>query len=638
MAELKSPSGRFSASGIEEYKSYKASISSLQAELDKLKSQTLETAFTYAGRSTADKIRDLLRLKESEATVKQRLAFLDKCSLEDFAKKYKFKYPNFSKLSADAKFYGCCIKAIEAAKTDKLAVRPRDMFLVEEAMKKYIKENPAAITDESRGLPPEVLAKYPGNLWQAYVQAAQELYGRELCEKGIERPKHTALTKFFKNGFRDNYEEIAEILKYCKVNRTLGSLPPEWLKNIPREQLSAKTKQISQIFEKFAENANTTPVIAAGRKGRTFVNQGIKQDTIECMNKLQEELSQALGHEVKISFSGKGSYGSVFKIATADSALALKINHTTTNAASARSQHGITKELASGLFANKTEKNYAKIYLGRIGTSGDKDAFMLSRFIEDEKSGKTLSAQSEMGKLNPLRHTDIDTNGNVISGKIVDTGGITLAEEMKDKQQYKIYKMLLNTLTKNNGVSRAEQIKQACSKDVLIQKKYQNAVAYLDQGLKKYLPDINNEGYHTLRPVKKEVMEAIGVSNELPLNEVFGISKLKTETIDLIIQRYGLDKIRQHLSHNQEKPISEPVCAYLIEKGVKAKDLENNVKTYLGTRQYHKLEEFEQTLQASKNKKAEELKNQKTQSLPQTGSEAQPNLQMLYQKDNRKRA
>lgn len=217
-------------------------------------------------------------------------------------------------------------------------------------------------------------------------------------------------------------DEITDFAKKLSdEEKYIGCLPDKWRKSFPESEVREKTKQIQKLFSEFAKNCSTRE------------NTPIKTLAPE-VEKLRAQLEELFG-ECKIDRSFKGSLGKVFLIDCGSEKVALKIFHNNPNPKHLAG-HGQTKEIANAVFlSNNLKPNQSsRFYCGKIGLSGDNDAFMLTEYVTPKIAG---NSHNHWALWDCSRFYNGDYKGdNIINGKIIDYGGIHYNFENLNQKAY----------------------------------------------------------------------------------------------------------------------------------------------------------------------------------------------------------
>ena len=239
------------------------------------------------------------------------------------------------------------------------------------------------------------------------------------------------LLHFFKKGLHPIGEITAFLSKLTDEEKYIGFLPDKWRQKFIPSDIKDKTREIQHLFSQFARDSYTS--------SDTPIAEFQKQ-----IEALQTGLEEILGDKCNIEYVGSGAFGKVFRIQCAKEDLALKIYHDSPPAR-LLNEHGKTKEIANAVALNHTLKSSrcARFYCGKVTENSEPDAFMLSQFVPD--NGKPKIKETLRGWIyRRFCLNDRVKQGNIISGKITDFGGIVREYENYVQQDFakKLYPLI----------------------------------------------------------------------------------------------------------------------------------------------------------------------------------------------------
>lgn len=247
------------------------------------------------------------------------------------------------------------------------------------------------------------------------------------------------LTRKLKSTFYkpDKLREI--FIKYPKVSRRVGTLPPELAKKVRN---GSNLDKLDEALTDFARKFTT--------KGYGVI------PTKEEVSALSTRLSEILGETVTVTPIGGGKIGYGYKIATKEKNMFFKCFYDLTSKPSMeRAGHGNYAEIASALYSQTRAPNkFIKFYMGKLGEKND--GYMLTEFIE----GKATYRKQEFS-FKDLIHKFItgDPNpANMRNGRFIDFGMSDPTEYDKMKPlSFKILKRIMIALDEGS-VKNIEKI------------------------------------------------------------------------------------------------------------------------------------------------------------------------------------
>ncbi|MDO4184453.1 MAG: hypothetical protein Q4D11_04365 [Rhodospirillales bacterium] len=457
---------------------------------------------------------------------------------------------NFAKLSVGAKQYAACKSVIKLLHAQPEEISKEKIIESVSTLKDKIAKHPLMLKNSSLGY----------TSWENF-KANMDRY-REKNPLNIKLIKHSSLSKFFKHTFCDNPQRFSDIIEKCDVNPFAGCLPPEWIGNISKDQRSAKTKEVSKIMSDFAS-----------------MTYSFKECTREVLAPYMEDLSKKLSealkiNDMKVSFIGAGEIGKAFKIQTGSQAVVMKTEHANPRYNNYQG-HGIITETAYGLFVNQSDmrKSFVRTYCGRVGINSA-SSFLISRFIDKRQAVEAASC-APRSKITQIRYSD-DHEGNMIAGKIIDLGGIYVPKMLRDRQSYKLFKTLYKAISDDKGEQLVKKVTQACERDAILKRKYNEIIPFLNAQLKKVTPDISSQGIQEYG-YNDKVMTTLGVNNKVDFEGIVDAFQYdnaemdENKTVEYIIRtRGGIGRIEKdiELRSDTEGCIPEKLSLALVKNGV----------------------------------------------------------------------
>ena len=299
--------------------------------------------------------------------------------------------------------------------------------------------------------------------------------------------KNVNLTRLFREKFGSK-SFFLELMRKCPdINRNIGSLPVQWIRDISKYKalIQLRTREIQEAFADFAFF-------------ETFSRRDIAH-LEKAMKILSSKLTAILGKNVSVEYFGSGWIGNVYKITCGQDKFALK----TFNPPSVGYNdyfHGQIVEPIIALYASKrsTKGAFSKFFMGRAGGGYDKDAYMLTQFIDDSNARKSRIKNDMLKRRSDIViHVD-DRESNKINDTVVDYGCVTLNDKFRHPEERKIARLLMEALDTNNP----EKVKATLAK-------YHNS-----KYLQKVKDSIKNlyEFYANLKSRPEEAIKALGIT------------------------------------------------------------------------------------------------------------------------------
>ena len=261
-----------------------------------------------------------------------------------------------------------------------------------------------------------------------------------------------------------NHSSIKKFLRDLKNDPDLepdgevGQLPNEFIKGRSREdiiELNAKIKDIFYEFSKGMQQLDEWFYTRSAEGERIPLTMHVPEETIVNSEPFQEcqRAVRALGIPIKLSLIGCGQMGKVFKLdldgEKQKHVLKVFKNPEYIYKKEIISQHNDV-DLKNALLANEYDRGrYSpKVHMGRFG----RDGFMLSNFIDREKSHKNEKRYSKSTK---YIKSDDDHGENKLGDTLVDFGGTRHNAGLDSKLHMKIARQVARALD-NKSVNHAK--------------------------------------------------------------------------------------------------------------------------------------------------------------------------------------
>lgn len=293
------------------------------------------------------------------------------------------------------------------------------------------------------------------------------------------------------------------VSSWSDEEKNIGCMPESWIKNLKKDEIGTKTKEVQKLFAEFARSISVltskeymqdAEKMIDELKDRLFrsgvsdekINETIdklrkylKEDVLEKCNdagdKLISDLDKIIQKECSIEFLNNGMYGFAFKIKTDDEEFILKTYRP--DALSILGRHGKTTDTANAAHLSSSMKptQCARFYMGKIIEGKNPEGYSLSGFVKpnpDKQAAKDREMWFRDNKLTSSKYVftdlaEIDSeimDDNLIDGKLIDFGGVCY--RYKNKNQQMIAKELYPLINKGDkeGI-KALREKYAGSKD-----------------------------------------------------------------------------------------------------------------------------------------------------------------------------
>ena len=249
------------------------------------------------------------------------------------------------------------------------------------------------------------------------------------------------ISALLKNKLLSRKTLFSLFIRYPSINRDIGEIPYIFLKGVKNKQEVSK-----KIFDLLAKYSHILNYDYLESKSRYF-----------CVdirtNELSQELSKIINKKTEIVFSGNGCNGNGFLIKIFDNDIEYKYFYKVFYPRIFIPKNGSDVETMYAYFANKNgrKNQFAKFYMGRIASPFEKDAFMLTEYLERNPEYKNTGSQLFIDYILSL---DNKLN-NAINGKTVDFGGLVEnIPSLRSKKMRKLVRIILmsisHTVDKNN--------------------------------------------------------------------------------------------------------------------------------------------------------------------------------------------
>lgn len=235
------------------------------------------------------------------------------------------------------------------------------------------------------------------------------------------------------------------------IERRVGSLPFEWIKQIPKSERGNITEQIHRAFESFSTKTSEI-------RGLDYYEcfAGCAEDFVPEQNKLLELLKKLLRrNDINIEYAGSGQLKNCSRIKVGDKTYALstfRINCTKFNGYFEKAQgRGHETQTQFTTYKRGSHGRIAKPFMGKVCSEEDNGGYILSKYIEESHPVKkykseilrtrefTQNADNAVGPMGEINNT--------INGISIEAGGIFgNSRYIKDPQVRQIWYNLANKL------------------------------------------------------------------------------------------------------------------------------------------------------------------------------------------------
>ena len=225
--------------------------------------------------------------------------------------------------------------------------------------------------------------------------------------------------------------------KYPNLNRNLGSMPKIFLEQAANKENCSKN--LFEILSKYSLRLNYS-----------FSDDIIPVEELNIiLQNFSEELSELVKYPINVSFVGNGANGNGFKISVLNSKeqkdFFYKVFYPRTiKSYDSGYRHGADLEPIYAYFisCNDRKNHFVKFYAGRFASQYEKDAFILTEYVEREPDFK----QSYIQNIDFISSED-KRLGNILNGKIVDFGAIKIdIPALLNKQLRKIVRVVTSRI------------------------------------------------------------------------------------------------------------------------------------------------------------------------------------------------
>ena len=264
-----------------------------------------------------------------------------------------------------------------------------------------------------------------------------ELLVKQKSKICVSKKSEINIKKLFKKQIckRKNLYNIYK--KYPNLNRNLGSMPKIFLEQA--EDKEHCSKKLFEILSKYSLRLNYS-----------FSEEIIPVEELNIiMQNLADELAELVKYTVNVSFVGNGANGNGFKISVLNSKeqkdFFYKVFYLrTVPSYDSGYRHGSDLEpiYAYYISCNDRKNHFVKFYAGRFADKYEKDAFLLTEYVERESEFK----QSYIQNIDFISSED-KRFGNIVNGKIVDFGAIKIdIPVLLNKQLRKIVRVITSRI------------------------------------------------------------------------------------------------------------------------------------------------------------------------------------------------
>ena len=193
-----------------------------------------------------------------------------------------------------------------------------------------------------------------------------------------------------------NQTELCDYFNtYPNTKRVIGSLPYDWIKYIPKNEIPQVLGNIAQSFSKFSEMISSIHT-----KNRLEAIRGAKVRMKKFQKQLQRELSVILKrNDISIEYENSGSFKHCHKLSIGDYKYALS-TFIDNNGWLDEKYSSYFNEFNQGkgyepqncftFYRNGEHGRWIKPFIAKIARENDSDDFILSKFVEPNRKAKFI--------------------------------------------------------------------------------------------------------------------------------------------------------------------------------------------------------------------------------------------------------
>ena len=286
-----------------------------------------------------------------------------------------------------------------------------------------------------------------------------------------------------------NQKELCEYLNaYPKTNRVIGSLPYDWIKSFPKNEIPQILENVAQSFSKFSQ-----ALTSIHTKDRFEAIRGAKVRMKKFQKQLQRELSEILRRDdVSVEYENSGSFKHCHKLSIGDYKYALStfidndgwIDKNFSDYFNEYNQgKGYEPQNSFTLYKNGEHGRWIKPFIAKIARENDFDGFILSKFVEPTRKSKFLQGIFERKHLK-IKNDDYGMR-NLVRGMYCDTGGSAFnADFIENKELRKLWQGLARRFDETNAIFQKYKYR---SLDNIVSKDIDNNVNIFDKNYLKNL-------------------------------------------------------------------------------------------------------------------------------------------------------
>ena len=214
--------------------------------------------------------------------------------------------------------------------------------------------------------------------------------------------------------------------EYPNSKRVIGTLPYDWIKDIPKAEIPSMLASVDNAISAFAKMVSA---IRTNENG--FAVRGAKVRLKKFQRQLQNDLQKILNREdVSVEYSGSGSFKQCHKVSVGDFKYALSTFFRKDGVLQEeyseyfniyKQGKGYEPQNSFTLYKNGGHGRWAKPFIAKIAGEYDLDGFILSKYIDSSRKSKYVPSIFEMRHLK-IRNDDF-ANRNLVNGVFVDVGG-----------------------------------------------------------------------------------------------------------------------------------------------------------------------------------------------------------------------
>lgn len=250
-----------------------------------------------------------------------------------------------------------------------------------------------------------------------------------------------------------NQKNLCDYLNtYPNTNRVIGSLPYDWIKSVPKNEIPQMLENIAQSFSKFSEMLSQIHT----KKNQFQAIRGAKVRMKKFQKQLTKELSEILKrNDISIEYENSGSFKHCHKLSVGDYKYALSTFISKGNEFDYFNElnqgKGYEPQNSFTIYKNGEHGRWVKPFIAKIARENDSDGFILSKFIDSTRKAKFFQGIFERKHLK-IKNNDYGSR-NLVQGICCDIGGCVFNSEfINDKELKKLWQELARKFDEINSM------------------------------------------------------------------------------------------------------------------------------------------------------------------------------------------